>query len=61
MGAAASVFDVVTTSKLVNWFASQLNSNIQLTFTSSKSAIETLEKGVKYVQNLTLKTPKRRH
>ena len=61
MGAAASIFYVVTISKLVNWFASQLNSNIQLTFTSSKSAIETLEKGVKYVQNLTLKTPKRRH
>ena len=61
MGAAASIFYVVTILKLVNWFASQLNSNIQLTFTSSKSAIETLEKGVKYVQNLTLKTPKRRH
>ena len=32
----------------------------QPTFTSSKSTIETLEKGVKYVQKLTIKTPELR-
>ena len=34
--------------------------NTQLTFTCSKSTIETLEKGMKYVQILTIKTPERR-
>ena len=32
----------------------------QLTFTCSKSTIETLERGVKYVKS-TIKTPERRH
>ena len=32
----------------------------QLAFICSKSTIVTLEKGVKYVQSLTLKTPERR-
>ena len=31
------------------------------TITCSKSKIETVEKGVKYVQKLTIKTPERRH
>ena len=33
-----------------NWFFS-LNKNSQLTLTSSKSTIETVEKGVKYVKS----------
>ena len=39
-----------------------LRSTTQLTFTCSRSTIETLEKGVKYVQNeLTIKTPEQCH
>ena len=33
----------------------------QLTFTCSKSTTETLEKGVKIVQKLTVKTPEQHH
>ena len=32
----------------------------RLTFTCSKSTIETIEKGVKYAQKLTIKTPEQR-
>ena len=49
------------------WYRYQLNGTIfllisetpQQTFTCSKSTIETLEKSVKYVQTLTIKTPER--
>ena len=51
-------------TKIVNNFPNKPLSFMfgnQLTITCSKSTKGTLEKGVKYVQNITMKTPEQRH
>ena len=50
-GKSINTYDFKGVSGIIVFEFSGSNKNAQLTFTCSKSAIETLEKGVKYIQS----------
>ena len=55
---------IVSFTNWKSWYDCELrlnNCNPQLTFICSKSAVETLEKGVKICSKLTIKTPEERY